>query len=224
MTLAALRGAIPRAAVIVALCALAGGCAQTGPLLTRVVTEEPGEDGAYREVPGEAIPSGLSITRNGRALVAQVPMELAPGDEVDAGANTTAVIHFPQGHEVYVLPHSRVRIGSIFAYFGELIVRAKGIFSVETEYVTAGVEGTEFWVKLEKDQDAEVGVVEGRVRLASKADQWPAVLVKENEAYSLHADGPPRFEKERMAAEFRRKLRTIQALTRLPKPPRLKPK
>lgn len=211
-----------RGSVLVALCLLVGGCAQTGPLLTGVVTADPGAAGAYRDMPADEIPRKVTVTRKGRIIAAPLPMPLETGDELDAGANATAIIRFPEGHEVFVLPHSRVRVGSIFAYFGELIVRAKGLFSVETEFVTAGVEGTEFWFKLEKDQDAAIGVTEGRVRLSSKTGQWAPVRVKQDEVYTLRGGEPPRFEKERMATEFRQKLRTIQRLILLPQ--RLPPK
>ncbi|NMG74261.1 FecR domain-containing protein [Aromatoleum diolicum] len=215
-------GGLSRCFAIVALSALAGGCAQTGPLLTGVVTADSGPEGGYHDMRAEDIPRNLTVTRKGRVIAAQLPMALETGDELDSGANATAIIRFPEGHEVFVLPRSRVRVGSIFAYFGELIVRAKGLFSVETQFVTAGVEGTEFWVKLEKDQDAAVGVTEGRVRLSSKSGLWTPVLVKENDVYTLRGGEPPRFEKERMATEFRQKLRTIQRLILLPQrlPPR----
>lgn len=203
-----------------ALCVLAAGCAQTGPLLESVVISD--AERVHHDSPPRELPATVSVTRDGRRLAPALPLALQTGDEIDVGADATILIRFPEGHEVYVLPRSRVRVGSLFAYFGEILVRAKGLFRIDTEFVTAGVEGTEFWVRLEQDQDAAFGVMEGRVRLSSKSGDWPAVLVKENDVYSLHGGERPRFEKDRTASEFRRKLQVIQRLMMLP--PRLPPR
>lgn len=197
-----------------AMLVLAAGCAQTGPMLESVALS--GDERVHHGTPPRELPPSVSVTRAGQRLPPALPLALQPGDEIDVGADATVLIRFPEGHEAYVLPHSRVRVGSLFAYFGEMLVRAKGLFRVDTEFVTAGVEGTEFWARIDKDQDASFGVMEGRVRLSSKSGDWPSVLMKENDVYSLRGGERPRFEKDRTAAEFRRKLHVIQRLMMLP--------
>ena len=73
----------------------------------------------------------------------------------------------------------------------DMIVKAKGYFRVETEYWEAGVEGTEFKVQLTPDKAGTVSVVEGSIRLRSRAGHWPETGVGAGEQATLHGAAPP---------------------------------
>ena len=117
-------------------------------------------------------------------------MLLKTGDELRTQSGSTVILHF-LGSEVYVLPQTRVRIDSIFVFVGKVFVRAKGKFAVKTEFVTAGVEGTEFWVGVGAKNAVSVGVFNGSVRLESRTGLWRPVSVTRNQVFRIPQQQPP---------------------------------
>lgn len=118
-----------------------------------------------------AIP-GVSVIRQGARLVAGNNMQLQTGDEIRTDAQSTAVLSFASGARVYVQPNAHVRLGSIFVFIGEVLVKVKGYFKVETEYATAASEGTEYLVRVERDARVRVVVAEDLVGLTSNSKRW----------------------------------------------------
>jgi hypothetical protein len=104
-------------------------------------------------------------------------MRLEAGDEIETEADSTAVIRFANGTEVFVGQSTRVRIGSLWVLFGEIYVRARGAFRVETRYVTAGVEGTEYLLTVDSEAQMSMVVLDGIVRLTSKTGSWQSVAL-----------------------------------------------
>jgi hypothetical protein len=123
-------------------------------------------------------------------------MPLAIGDVVETAAETTAIVRYPEAHEVRLMPETRVQLASIFVFFGEIIVKARGFFRVENEFVSLEVESTEFWFRVGRDQTVAMGVFTGRVRLASKLGRWRPLQVLRGEVYTVPRDGEPIRERE----------------------------
>ena len=176
---------------------LLGGCASTELVLYKVARADPKQAHTYVEATPEEARQGLQVSRGGQQIGVAVPMPLAMGDVIETLPNTVAVIRFPDGHEATLLPANQVQLGSLWARFGEIFVRVfkqaqDTTFKVKTAYVTAGVVGTEFWVRVGRhDASVELGVVEGRVSLASNAGLWTPVGVLRKEVATVLRDAPP---------------------------------
>jgi FecR protein len=137
----------------------------------------------------------VSVIRQGRWIAVGLPMPLEIGDEVETSGDSSATIRYPEGHEVRLMPETRVRLDSIFVLFGEIraFVRGvRGFFRVESDFVSLDVEGTEFWFRVERDQTVGMGVFAGSVRLSSKTGRWRSIRVTRGEVYTIPRDGLPR--------------------------------
>ena len=139
-----------------------------------------------KEVQGSA-----EVIQQGRAIPARADLPLKAGDELQTEPASNVILQFPGSDVVYVMPQTRVRIESIFLFVGKVVVRAKGRFAVKTEFVTAGVEGTEFSVSVDAKNTVSVGVLKGSVRLESRTGSWQPVPVKSNEVYRIPQKQPP---------------------------------
>ncbi len=140
----------------------------------------------------DQVSEGVTLKRHGRSLAIWPGIPLQTGDEIETDADSRTVIRFyPAGHEVRLMPNTRVQIHSIFAFFGELFVKAKGYFKVENEYVELDVEGTEFWFKVSRDHTVNVRVTTGRVRCRSKLNRWKTFPVRSGEEYVIPPDKEP---------------------------------
>ena len=134
----------------------------------------------------DQVSTGVAVKRQGRSLTIWPGIPLEAGDEIETDADSRTVIRFyPAGHEVRLMPNTRVQLHSIFAFFGELFVKAKGYFKVENEFVELDVEGTEFWFKVSRDQTVNLNVDAGRVRCRSKLSRWKTFSVRSGEAYII---------------------------------------
>jgi CHASE2 domain-containing sensor protein len=142
------RGSALRHLILLALILAQAGCASTTTV---------------KEVQGSAV-----VIQQGRAITARSDLALKAGDELQTEPGSAVILHFPGSDEVYVLPQTRVRIESIRDLIGDIFVRAKGLFAVKTEFATAGVEGTEFFVSVDAKNTVSVGVFKGRVILESR--------------------------------------------------------
>lgn len=121
-------------------------------------------------VPAEAV----QLERNGAAYQVEPSMTMQPGDALSTGPDTAAVVSYPGGARAYVYPSTRVRIGSLIDEIGKVFIKAKGAFTVKTTFVTAGSEGTQYWVDVKERDQVRVVVVEDAVRLSSNVSAWPA--------------------------------------------------
>jgi hypothetical protein len=111
-------------------------------------------------------------------------MPLWLGDEVETDAANFALIEFTNGDGVYLRPETRVRLGSIFVFFGEIfnrIVSGSG-FRAESDVVEAGVEETEFLMHVDRATHATtVTVSRGVVRCTARVGTWRAQVLKPNQ-------------------------------------------
>jgi hypothetical protein len=121
----------------------------------------------------------VRILRGTESLIARDNLDLHAGDVIETPSGASALLRYSEGHEVLLTPSTRVKLGSIFVFFGEIIVRARGFFRVETTVLTAGVEGTQFLVRTtDSGQAVDVVVAEGAVVCKSTATEgWEPVRV-----------------------------------------------
>ena len=145
---------------------------RAAPVLYGILMEDRASDGArYRLATAEEW-RWVRVMRRGVRLSATPDMRLKTGDRIGTDSRVAVAIRFPGGSRLYVKPDSLIEIGSVFAFFGELFVRVKGAFQVDTEFVTAGAEGTEWVMTVLRDGDTRCTVLEGRVRMVSKKNYW----------------------------------------------------
>ena len=109
-------------------------------------------------------------------------MELLPGDEIETGANAAAVLRFRDAGDTLVLERTRVRIGSLEVIFGRMFALLRNRFTVTSETVVAGVEGTRFLFEVGRDRAVRVAVADGAVVCRSPQDAWAPVRLRANEA------------------------------------------
>lgn len=176
-----------------------------------------------RLVAGGPIP-GVEVIRQGVRSPVQDNMGVQPGDEIRTGPQTTAVLSFIDGARVFVQPGTHIRIGSVFVYFGEVLVKVKGYFQVETRYATAGSEGTQYLVRVDPGDQVRVVVAEGRVGLVSRSRGWnKAILGVGQSAWLVGSDAPVAFPPATPAEieDIRRRIQALDAL--VPQPAELGP-
>jgi hypothetical protein len=167
-----------RLAILLVVGGVQGSCTSLAPLAPSQITLE-------------HVRGMVSVVRQGQSLAVHVPMPLEIGDVVETDAETTAIVRYPEAHEVRLMPDTRVQLTSIFVFFGEIFVKARGFFRVENEFVSLEVESTDFWFRVRRDQTIAMGVFTGRVRLASKLDRWQPLRVVRGEVYTVPRDGGP---------------------------------
>jgi hypothetical protein len=76
-----------------------------------------------------------------------------------------------------------VRLGSLFVEIGRILVRARGLFEVDTENVVAGVEGTEYVLQFAPDRSVKVIVFDGVVVCRSPTGSWSPIRLRGGEAF-----------------------------------------
>jgi hypothetical protein len=119
-----------------------------------------------------------------------------------------------------VQPATHLRIGSIFAYFGEVLVKVKGFFQVETRYVTAGSEGTQYLVRVDPGDQLRVTVVEDSVGLVSRSQRWNKVILGPGQSARIDGEAPPRVDAKQLRSEeiedIRRRINDLDTLVPQP--------
>lgn len=140
----------------------------------------------------------VRILRGSRPLNVAPNLYLDRGDEIWTGPGSAVAIRFPNGSQLYLRSDSHVRIGSVFTFVGELFVRVRGAFQVDTEFVTAGAEGTEWVMTVSPNGDTLCTVLEGRVRVASRENYWNPQSVIANRQIMTHSS---RYQKMILASQ-----------------------
>ena len=131
------------------------------------------------------------ITRNGGAREeAYSGTALQAGDRIETGPRTYAVIRYPSGTELLMRPNSGGTIGSFSDFVGEVFVKVKGLFSVDTQFVKAGARGTAYLVHTYAGGTTAVVVVEGIVDVGSTTGAWPTVPLRAGTMTFAHPRAP----------------------------------
>lgn len=186
------------------------GCAAT---LVEVLKQDPRDPDRYVRVSGAG---GVAIFRDGQPLGVSVPQALRPGDVVQTGPESAAIIRLPEGHEIVLDQGTRVRLGSFIVEFGRLLARARGFFEVESANVIAGVEGTEFVFQVPRDdRSVAVTVLQGSVVCRSKTAAWAPLRLRPRErflsSYPNTATPDKRFATDEEIREIRQWARKVEA-------------
>lgn len=119
----------------------------------------------------------VTITRGGKPLNVAVGAELVAGDVLETEEGSALRVDLGRDRQVMVLPGTRIRVGAWYLFVGEVLVRIRGIFHIETDFLTAGVEGTEFVVRSVEGGGVDVIVSEGVVRCKPRSARWSEVRV-----------------------------------------------
>ena len=187
-----------RAALLIVAAAVLAACA-TRPdgaaRLEQVLREDASAPSGYVEV-GSGDASRFVTVFRGRPLAVRTPFALQRGDEVETGPGSVAVIRFADGGSALLGASTRVRVGSLEVLFGNVLARVRGRFSVESENIVAGVEGTEFLFTVGTDRGVRVVVLDGVVVCRSKKGNWKPIRLGATQVFSSsHPNqGLPRVE------------------------------
>lgn len=127
---------------------------------------------------------GLQVTRGDASLTTVTGMALQKGDRIVTDGTTEAVILFGDAYEVILGSDTEISISpDIFLKFGKAVVKklkeTREKFRVETEYVNAGVKGTEFAISVDRGNVVTLVVREGAVIVESKTGSWDPVIYDE---------------------------------------------
>ena len=166
----------------------------------------------------EREPGLVSVTHNGVRYDGWAGLELQRGDFIETGPRAHAVLRYRSGTEVLVRPNSGGRIGSLTEFFGEAFVKVRGLFSVDTSFVTAGARGTAYLVRTYAGGTTGVTVVDGVVEVGSPTNAWPSIAIGAGTMTLAHPRAP-----QPMAASLEELARTrdwVERVEQLVPPPR----
>lgn len=161
-------------ALLLVLCGALTGCAS--------ITLDVVQDG---RLIGDDEASGVEIVRQGTRLRSTANMPLQPGDEIRTDGRSSAVVSYVDGARVYVQPGSQVRLGSLFVAIGEVLIKVRGYFQVDTRYATAASEGTAYLVRVAPGDRVRVVVAEDSVGLTARPPHWPKSRLAVGQAATL---------------------------------------
>lgn len=134
---------------------------------------------------------GLAIViHDGVRQEAYAGMTLHVGERIETGPRADAVIRYASGNEVLMRPNSGGRIGSLTDVIGEVFVKVKGFFSVDTTFVKAGARGTAYLVRTYAGGTTSIVVVEGIVDVGSTTGAWPTVPISAGTMTFAHPRAP----------------------------------
>jgi len=199
------------------LCALIGAAFALAGCATQPVTDITLSGvvrGAQTVLTGPVSRDAAQLVRNGASYPVSPGMVMQPGDALSTGPDTSVVISYPGGARAYVYPNTRVRIGSIIDDIGKVFVKVKGAFKVQTKFVTAGSEGTQYWVDVKERDQVKIVVVEGVVSLASNAAIWPTRALRAGEQAVLSGASAPTLNAA-SPADIRRETDWVNSMDRL---------
>ncbi len=159
--------------------------------LWQIAREVPGADPRWQRV--DADTAGVRVWRGGREIAVRRLMALQPGDEIETGQSVAAVLRFRDAGDTLVLNGTRVRIGSLEVLFGRVFALLRNRFTVSSQTVVAGVEGTRFLFEVGRDRAVHVAVADGVVVCSSPQGAWAPVRLRSNEGLRSRypSRGPP---------------------------------
>jgi len=159
--------------------------------LWQIAREVPGADPRWQRVDGDR--PGVRVWRGGREIAVQRLMVLNPGDEIETGQGIAAVLRYRDAGDTLVLNGTRVRIGSLEVLFGRVFALLRNRFTVSSQTVVAGVEGTRFLFEVGRDRAVHVAVADGVVVCSSPQGAWAPVRLRTNEGLRSRypGRGPP---------------------------------
>jgi len=139
----------------------------------------------------------LQVIRGGETRDGAPGMSIQKGDTIMTAADGVAVLTLEAGWQVIFEPGTvaKVENPSIFVKIGKLIIKKiKEVtkpLTVNTEFVSAGVEGTEFVFEVTRDSAVQIAVLEGRVVVHSPLARWDSTTYEAGEAGMINARSAP---------------------------------
>jgi len=133
----------------------------------------------------------VELIQGGRRVRGRDGDALNRGDEVRTFAGSYALLTFADGDRVWLDYDTRVRVGSIFTFFGRVFASVSGIFQVDSEFVAASSEGTEFTVTVGRAgrNIFSVAVRSGIVGCAPRRGRWAPLRLASGNRLHGAADG-----------------------------------
>ena len=165
------------------LAAVVGGLVGCADISLSTVARDASGSGQGPYVRVELDQGLVTVSRQGRTLP-QATSRLQVGDEVETGPDSVALILFRDLGEVMLLPNTRVPIGSIEVFFGEVLARVKGLFTASSQNVVAAVQGTSFSLT-SKNGAVRVVVAEGVVQVSPRGAGWSAQRLGAGQAITV---------------------------------------
>ena len=147
---------------------------------------------------------GINVVREGRVVATEAPCPLVQGDVIETDSSGAAVLHFPEG-ELYLRSNTRVRVGSLEVLFGEIFATLRNLFTVSSENVVAGVEGTSFSFETSPGGPTRISVEEGRVVCTSVRGAWSPIPLEAGRSLVL----PKKGAKPQVSSADRTRLREL---------------
>jgi len=160
----------------------------TGCITQLKAVVRPDTPGAYAPVAAAAVDNAVQVYRAGVRQPDPLKLPLKTGDEIQTGADASALLRFADGNKAIIGPATRVRLGSLEVLFGRVFARVRGRFSTESDTVRADVEGTEYLFVRGPAQAVQVLVLDGVVRCQSKQERWAPQRVAAGQLFQIGYD------------------------------------
>lgn len=196
------------AGLVLVACAAVSGAVSPRVQLWQIAREVPNADPRWQRADPDR--SVVRVWRSGREIAVRRLMELLPGDEVETGTNAAVVLRYRDAGDMVVLARTRVKVGSLEVFFGRVFAVLRSKFTVSSETVVAGVEGTRFLFEVAPDRSVRVAVADGAVVCSSPRSAWAPLRLRANEAFVSRypSRAPPT-----VSAADARELRGYEALS-----------
>lgn len=139
----------------------------------------------------------VQIIREGKSRNGSPKMSVEKGDGLVTAVDGVALLTLRAGYEVIFEPGTDATIEnpSILMRLGKIIVKklqeVKEKLTVNSQFVSAGVEGTQFVYEVTRDQAVHIAVLEGRVTVRSRAARWDSVTYVAGETGTIRAGSSP---------------------------------
>jgi hypothetical protein len=185
---------LPRRRLVLGLGALLAGCAEPyvrgGPVYETPAPPQR-QPIATLDVQGEVV-----VVQGGREFMGYDGMPLFEGDHLRTRASSYALCRFRDGDSVWLDYDTHVGVGSIFTFFGRVFASVSGVFQVDSEFVAASSEGTEFTVTIARTQPQfSVAVRRGAVLCRPRRGRWRPVRLQTGERLIGLAAATPRVDR-----------------------------
>jgi hypothetical protein len=143
----------------------------------------PGSESAGpRQIATLDVQGRVEVLQQGRVTPGRDGMPLFAGDEIRTFASSYAQCRFVDGDRVWLDYDTRVRMGSIFTFFGRVFAAVSGVFQVDSEFVAASSEGTEYTVTIGRGRpEFSVAVRSGAVLCRPRQGRWRPVRLLEGQ-------------------------------------------
>jgi hypothetical protein len=170
---------LPRRRLVIGLGLVLSGCE---PYVRGGPVYEPPTSPTRTAIATLDIDGPVEVVHEGRTLTGRDGMPLFTGDRVRTYASSYALCRFRDGDAVWLDRDTHVRMGSVFTFFGRVFASVSGVFQVDSEFVAASSEGTEYTVTIGRGRpEFSVAVRRGAVLCRPRAGNWRPIRLNAGE-------------------------------------------